>query len=191
MLHYRGELPAKSRPEIKLRIQRVLHPQLVRLWEMDQTLLIQRDCLWETDSDNRPLRYIDSVYRRFRRGDFACFPLATRELKLICTINVTLYRREEPGALVNKGGDIDNRVKVLLDSLRVPDASWTKDQHPEPHEQPFYCLMEDDSQITSFSVTTERWLEPFGPDERETDVLATITADIRPKEVTLGNSSFL
>jgi hypothetical protein len=34
---------------------------------------------------------------------------------------ITLLRPEAPGNIVTQGGDIDNRLKTLLDALKVPN----------------------------------------------------------------------
>jgi hypothetical protein len=74
--------------------------------------------------------------------------------------------------LVRNGGDIDNRVKVLFDGLRMPkSAAEIGGFAPEPDEDPFFCLLEDDSLITEVSVTTDRLLIPMVAGDRVNDVL--------------------
>jgi len=64
--------------------------------------------------------------------------------------------------MVGSGGDIDNRVKTILDALRVPAEPNAVPQGdaPRPDEVPFYCVLEDDKLVTALSVQTERLLEP-------------------------------
>jgi hypothetical protein len=59
---------------------------------------------------------------------------------------------------MTNGGDIDNRVKVL----KVPREcnEIPKEQGPEKDEEPFFCLLEDDSLITKVAITTDRLLTP-------------------------------
>ncbi len=48
----------------------------------------------------------------------------------------------------------------------MPDQNQTPDGSPDPGEQPFFCLLEDDKLITGLSVKTDRLLVPgAGPDE--------------------------
>jgi hypothetical protein len=67
-------------------------------------------------------------------------------------------RQEDPGSLVLQGGDLDGRVKTLFDALRVPDVGVTE-KHPQAQD-PTYCLMENDTLISGFQVTTARLLMP-------------------------------
>jgi hypothetical protein len=89
-------------------------------------------------------------------------------------------RRENPGELITKGGDIDNRLKTLFDALRVPEhSSELGGAVPEADENPFFCLMESDTLITDFHVTTDRLLLPLQSSERETDVHLVINVKVR------------
>ncbi|MGI8743784.1 MAG: hypothetical protein ACR2NN_14655 [Bryobacteraceae bacterium] len=74
---------------------------------------------------------------------------------LACSLDVLLLRRDNPGGLLKSGGDIDNRLKVLLDGLRMP-ASLAElgGFEPDSDEEPFFCLLEDDVLINDLSVTT-------------------------------------
>jgi hypothetical protein len=54
-----------------------------------------------------------------RVGQFEFAPLVTKKLDLVAELDVLFLRPEPPGS-VGHGGDIDNRIKTLLDSLRIP-----------------------------------------------------------------------
>jgi len=50
--------------------------------------------------------------------------------------------------LVTSGGDIDNRIKVLFDGLKMPETvSELGGVALESEEDPFFCLLEDDNLI--------------------------------------------
>jgi hypothetical protein len=38
-----------------------------------------------------------------------------------CALDILFLRRDNPGNLIASGGDIDNRLKVLFDGLRMPE----------------------------------------------------------------------
>jgi hypothetical protein len=77
----------------------------------------------------------------------------------VASLEITMLRPEAPGHVITQGGDIDNRLKTLLDSLQVPKLDQlTSSDTPNSDETPFYCLVEDDNLITSLSVTTDRLL---------------------------------
>jgi threonine synthase len=72
---------------------------------------------------------------------------------------------------VKTGGDIDNRIKVLFDALRMPKiGEFDAETPPAPDEAPFFCLLQDDSLITEIKVTTDRLLTPLQTEEDSDDV---------------------
>jgi len=75
-------------------------------------------------------------------------------------LEITLLRPGAPGNIVQGGGDIDNRLKTLLDALAVPPHDNQLPRNPPAaDETPFFCVLEDDGLITKLSVNTERLLE--------------------------------
>src|SRR5439155_16785100 len=74
---------------------------------------------------------------------------------------ILLLRRDMPGNLIANGGDIDNRLKVLFDGLRLTrNREELGGATPQADEDPFYCLLEDDKLITEVRITTDRLLRP-------------------------------
>ena len=100
-----------------------------------------------------------------------------------------MLRPEEPGAIITKGGDLDNRLKTLFDALRKPkDLQELPDNYPQPlTEQLLYCLLEDDALITGVAMTTDRLLEFSSEDE----VLLLIRVQIRGAKTTMDNMSLI
>jgi hypothetical protein len=100
-------------------------------------------------------------------------------------------RRDTPGGLVENGGDIDNRIKVLLDGLRMPNiVRELGGDGFEPDENPFYCLLEDDKLIMKISVTTDRLLLLQTSCERVHDVFLEIHVTvINPSLIFVGGRS--
>jgi len=189
VLIYGGLLPSSGNLEDKHRIRRAIHPQLARQWRIEGSL-----AEWAR-SRNQPSdptgKGLDEISAAFARGQFRFVPLVSKRLKLVCFLDILFLRREAPGELVRHGGDIDNRMKTLLDSLRVPDASEVQNFTPDVTENPFFCLLEDDALVTGFQVKTERLLEPpIGP-ENQWDARLVLTAVVRPTEVTIENLAFL
>ena len=109
---------------------------------------------------------------------FNFVPLVTNELDLLCGIEILLLRPDRPGSIV-WAGDIDNRIKTLLDAMRIPEADENYSQmSPTSDERPFYCLLEDDKLITKVSVETDRLLQPITGDNA--DVRLFIKVVIKP-----------
>ena len=79
----------------------------------------------------------------------------TNKAGLACALDILFLRRVPPGSPIISGGDIDNRLKVLIDGLKMPQecsqlpAGWK----PGPEHDPLYCLMQDDGMITEIKVT--------------------------------------
>ena len=75
-------------------------------------------------------------------------------------LSITLLTPEEPGRAVTQAGDLDNRVKTLLDALRVPKSltELPRGDRPADGETPFYCLLEDDALVSGLTVVSDRLL---------------------------------
>lgn len=87
-------------------------------------------------------------------------PLVTKKFWLVCELDILFLRTELPGSLftTNHAGDLDNRLKVLFDALRVPndDSELPAGVQPERDEDPLFCLLEDDKLITTVRLESER-----------------------------------
>jgi hypothetical protein len=58
--------------------------------------------------------------------------------------------------------NIDNRLKVLFDALRMPENTGELPHTPpQSGEDPFFCLLQDDKYINEVTVTTDRLLLPM------------------------------
>jgi hypothetical protein len=168
-LIYDGRLPAASvsdtRSTVKHAIRKALHPQLDELWSFHPALeRIAR----HTDEQ------VGAVFSgdAFARCGYRFVPLICNAFGLTCSLDILFLRRDMPGGLIRSGGDIDNRLKVLFDALRVPqNCSELAGATPEPHEaNRFFCLLEDDALITELRVTTDWLLTPRADGESVNDV---------------------
>jgi hypothetical protein len=150
-LVYDGPLKANGDTGHKQVIRRVLHRQLAELWKA------------APDALKRPG---DQLCRTV--GAWRLFPLASAQRDETVELSIIMLRPgQAPGYLIGQGGDIDNRLKTLFDSLRVPQcpAELPAGATPAPDENPLFCLLSDDKLVASLSVVTERLLEvPPSPD---------------------------
>lgn len=180
-LIYEGPLRGQSaKSSHKWEIQRALHPQLKRLWQ-EHPLRDVADTLLA----HPPLPAKVSVI--VEKGGLQFAPLVTQRLNLYVELSVLLFRQQPRGALITDGGDIDNRLKTLLDGLRVPHGSMEgRTELPEePDPTPFFCLLEDDSLVTKVSVESEQLLRPAKPDE----VAAIISVHVKKTVLSYANMS--
>jgi len=172
-LIYEGALhAAKSSSQIaekhKIRLQ--MHKQLKELWKVHHSLV--------GFASTSPDRYspIKEIAKRYNRSGFDFIPLISKYFGLACSVDILFLRRENPGQVITQGGDLDNRIKVLFDGLRMPrnDSEIPKGAKLDFDEEFFYCLLEDDALVTEFSVTTDRLLAPVREGETKNDVYLVI-----------------
>jgi hypothetical protein len=165
-----GPLKANSTVRDKQAIRRTVHRQLSTLWDQ-LPLRNHREYLRETTNPGEL-----SLIR----------PLGGAELF------VTFLRPEPPGSIITQGGDIDNRLKTLLEALRMPKvaAEIPPGDSPAVHEDPFFCLLEDDNLVTRLSVTTDRLLDlsrVTGSTHTGSEVLLLIHVETKRTVGTWGN----
>jgi hypothetical protein len=180
VLRYKGPLHANSNAKEKHAIRQLFHPQLKNLWQTHPLLAGTTSIELVGRSEERWVKEtrVDWISESHRRGAYRFVPLVSKDLNLICGLDIQFLRRESPGMLIRGGGDIDNRVKTLFDALRIPDENQIEKMSPELDEEPFYCLLEDDALITGFCITTERLLDPLAEGEPPSHIALHIKAKV-------------
>jgi hypothetical protein len=176
-LVYRGKLKANAANAAdKQEVRRAFHPQLRKLW---QQLPLNAEPGWlrrEPQTDFSILK---------DQGLFTFAPLVSTGLSLIAELAIIFLRPQEPGFLITQGGDIDNRIKTLLDARRMPKAGeLPAGAAPRDGETPFFCLLEDDALVTALAVTTDRLLED-ADDPQQVHLVIHVRA--HATKVTWGN----
>jgi hypothetical protein len=133
--------------------------------------------------------WVEHIANDHRKCGGRFVPLVSKAGGFTCSLEILFLRRDNPGHLIASGGDIDNRIKVLFDGLRMPDTVAELGGIPlERNEDPFFCLLEDDKLITSVSVTTDRLLMPQDSEEKLHDVHLIIHATVmNPSALFAGN----
>ena len=220
-LTYEGELRPTQRDPVggqqnplashKHTVRRVFHKQLKHLWDTDKFLSSYRIspknpniggepdaaadsmyAMWAPeDSELQPL--VDVVAARHNQFGYQFVPLVTGYFHLLCSIHVLFLRHDIPGSAI-QAGDIDNRIKTLIDALRLPNNQTelvNSDVKPKRGETPFFCLLEDDSLVSGFSVETDTLLNPPRQSVGGRDVKIVVTVELRPYFATPFNLSFV
>ena len=178
-LIYEGPLHGQgAKSSHKWEIRRALHPQLQRLWQ-ERPL---KDAATRLLAHPAPPGQVSVIVEK---GGLRFAPLVTQRLDLYAELSVLLFRQQPRGTLITDGGDIDNRLKTLLDGLRVPRGALEgrADLPTEPDPQPFFCLLEDDSLVSKVTVESEQLLRPAKPDE----VVAIISVHVKKTMLTHEN----
>jgi hypothetical protein len=197
-----------SRASLKHEIRREFHPQLKRLWQINESLreivkrtgysyaLDHRDKYCGPDPWPRDLTHYpdydhgDSLYRdlgadvipdNWARAGYRFHPLVTEAYCVRCALDILFLRPEDPGFLI-LSGDVDARIKTIFDALRMPkNLDETGGVGPQSGEDPFFCLLEDDKLISEVKVSTDQLL--LLPREREikpNDALLVIHVKLWP-----------
>jgi hypothetical protein len=205
-LTYEGPLFASrnadkpARAKHKQDIRRVFHRQLKELWmhtpHLAATPHPQTGFLPQlpdlTFGEIFPIEYSRAKHlaERFKCGDYNLVPLVTEDLSLICGLDILLLRPGAPGTILSSG-DIDNRIKTLIDALKIPLEKDELGGHvPQDGEDPFYGLLQNDVLINHLAVETDRLLSPLANNLDENDARVIVTVKVRPANVMLGNLNF-
>lgn len=218
-LTYEGELRPSQRDPVgdqsvplaahKHAIRRQFHRQLKEFWATDKFLS-------ECDIDPRAhfadrtiedagsarlapdkverVPLAEAVADRHQTFGYRFVPLVLKQWFLVCSLDILFLRRDIPGSALH-AGDIDNRIKTIIDALRPPispNELVGDDAHPGNGEDPFFCLIEDDNLVSHFSVETDRLLDPATPDDADkSKARVIITVELRAWYATLWNSQFV
>lgn len=195
---YRNEVVKKARAEHKQNIRKKFHPQLKRLWEVQPFLKPNPGLDGPQPNGGRifgrpnPNNTIPELAQRFAMFGYNFVPLVTRDLELLCSIDILFLRFGDPGGVINRVGDLDNRLKTIFDALTMPrDAAQLGPfAIPGTDENPFFCLLEDDSVITKASVESDTLLEAVSSPPDENDARLVITVRLKPGRVKGANIGF-
>lgn len=177
------------RKDHKHAIRRQFHQQLKRLWEINPALNGESkgpDVIVVREVEQRAKSASELAARHSQFG-FNFVPLVRQDLDLLCGLEILFLRADKPGKTVWHG-DLDNRIKTLVDALTIPLAN--DEYHlrtPADDEQPFYCLLEKDELITKLSIETDQLLEFVSGHDKLDDVRLVITVRLRPYEFHVGN----
>lgn len=126
------------------------------------------------------------IAEKHHRSGYRFVPLVREDFSLSCNIDVLLLRVDYPGSIWT-AGDVDNRIKTLIDALRMPDSDddLRGNENPATGEDPFFCLLQDDKLITGFRVETDRLLKAYDSNVLERrQVEIVVSVEIRPYVIT-------
>ena len=93
---------------------------------------------------------------------------------MFCELDFLILKPDKP---ISAFGDIDNKLKTILDALRYPNVpqeipvDWVQTST----ESPLICLLEDDELITKINVNVDKLLYASQPGE----VLMIITVKVK------------
>ena len=183
-LIYEGRLKASGNSakhvKDKHAIRRQFHTQLSNLYDNHPYLYTLKTRKgFKVDGEEEFVSFVEMQAQKFSRCGYRFTPLVNKDHKLICGLDILFLRRENPGDLILRGGDIDNRIKTLLDALRIPEDRNEIDGLPEEGENPFFCLLQNDSLVTELNVVTDRLLTPLKDGQHLNEVILIIKVKVK------------
>jgi len=160
-LVYQGLLPsAGNKPHSREKhfIRRYLHKQLVNAWNTKYPLKARQEVFSRSDKPTHdPVIWkgLDTSQDEFIKhlNGKRYLPIVIESLALVCKLNILLLSM---GSNVMDTGDLDGRVKTILDALKMPK----RDDYAEGDEDPLFCLLEDDKSISDLRVTADLLMAP-------------------------------
>jgi len=218
-LTYEGELKASGRdPENgqhnrmaphKQAIRKIFHGQLRQFWQTNKFLREQTlhqdeihiapgqvphfmGTLFMGVGSGKTLPLVEYVGSNFQRNGYRFVPLVCEEFSLLCNLNILFLRRDYPLGVIS-AGDLDNRVKTIIDALRMPQGAHELrgNESPAAGEDPFFCLLEDDDLVTGLTVESDMLLDPPpSGDAGLSQVKLVISVELKPDSVTMFNLGF-
>lgn len=175
-LVYEGRIKANADAAEKHLIRKYFHLQLKELWQHPPLSDFKAELI-----DTPQSHHINITYQI---GKFKFAPLVTKKIHLVTELDILYLRPEEPGKVI-VGGDIDNLTKTLFDALRCPTQiqEIPNGEEPTKDEIPFFCLLQDDSLVTSAKITSDRLLRY----KDSSDILVIIQVVVRATKLIFGN----
>lgn len=168
--------------------RRLFHPQLKRLWSVNSLLAD-----WHLPISSTQLAPALEVLaqKNAKFGAFEFIPLIIKELAVEVALHFHILR---PTTFKGQNADSDNIVKVIADSLKMPQytGDLPHDAQPQEDETPFFVLMQDDSLVSKITSTSDELLQPIlGKTQIErSDTRVMIEVYIRPNFPTNMNLIF-
>jgi hypothetical protein len=184
-------------------IRRYFHKQLLRLWQTKEPLVSRAAFHYHSEDHTSGHISIDKtgielIADSHCLGNQKFVPIVRREWALTCALEILILRPDHFPVITS--GDLDKRVKTLLDALRIPQVG----EHCEGEENPLFCLLENDNLVSEIRVTADLLMCPpeqivndpktnvFGDTTvRDTHALALIHVLVKPTCVMNGNLDFV
>lgn len=218
-LVYEGPLQPTQNPRLpeqfdalaplKHHIRQVMHKQLREFWTRNRFLRdfradnleygslspLEQSAIWTDGPSENARSLVNLIAEEYSEYGYQFVPLVCEWTKTLCNLDILLLRRDFPPEKIEGPlwhGDLDNRVKTLIDALCKPSGSSQLRNNEEPGvgEDPFYCLLQDDKLVSGLTVETDTLLLPPKESEDMSYVCAIVTADIKPYQITGLNLGF-
>jgi hypothetical protein len=151
------------------------------------TMISGEENILDLTGQNEPEELLDLCESVEKHG--AWFrPLVRDSYALHCGLKIRFLRQEPPGK-VYQGGDLDGRIKTLVDAMTMPQHVEQVLEKDSTSLRPLHCLLEDDGMISGFEIESERLLGDQSNSKEWVKLM--IEVDVRVRQATIYNQSFL
>ena len=160
-----------SKWEHKHHVRQCFHDQLKNLWEQHPVLKrwLHGHPVWtEVFKSDSGGSLVDQRARQYPFNGFNFVPLVIDGWAMVCSLEIVYLRQGAAGNLF-ENHDIDNRIKTLIDALKMPSVgelgeiySDGSSVQPTRDQKPFFALLENDSLVTKLTVDADTLLAPTG-----------------------------
>lgn len=160
-LSYDGPLPSTGNSSSRRRIAKLPH-----IWAIRNQVHDQIDRVYNTHpalnavNTSQSRAAIVLLNNPLLVDGHKFFPIARTELHLRCELDVELHVNHDLASIVSNAGDLDNRIKTLLDALRMPATAQEVQGYMPPTITEYCCLLEDDILISALRIETFRNTAP-------------------------------
>lgn len=177
-LTYRGQIPSKaSSLDAVWNMRKSFHRQLETLWGKEPFAVLKR---WE---DSNFAAQAPNFLRSI--GDQVFVPFYGEAVGVGVRLEIKLLTGLPQQAVISSG-DLDNRVKRIIDALRAPTQKGEIVANLEPNSR-WYCVMDDDSSVKEVTASLAPYLDSNDPSES----FVFVRVRTSPTAVTFANVAML
>jgi hypothetical protein len=124
--------------------------------------------------------YVEVLATKYTQNNFRWVPLVREESGHCCSLSI-LYLRNGARGLTLSEADIDNRIKTIVDALKLPTLTeMPAKSTPGPDQNPFFVLLEADNLVTHLSVETGLLLDVTDPKLGDIDSRVVVSVKTWP-----------
>ena len=149
VLTYEGRIPAqRSDLEVIWDIRKSFDRQLRKVWGKAPFAVLKE---WEEGTGSKPPQFTR------QQGGHTFVPLYGKDVGVGVDLNITLLTGMPPQQAIINAGDLDNRIKRLIDGLRAPKDKGEMSKNL-PATGRWHCLVEDDSAVLGLQARLGAYL---------------------------------
>ncbi len=179
ILTYKGIIPANNKPlDAVWKMRKSFDTQLKKLWGKEPFAVLKK---WEDTN-------FTTGVKDFRRiiDNQTFLPLYGKTISVGVNLDITLLTGMHEQSPILKSGDLDNRIKRVIDALRAPQQKGELYGDLKENKR-WHCLLEDDDAVIGLKAKAGTFLD--SDNNKESFVFIKVTP--APLTVTMSNIAML